>query len=253
MIRVREKIVVANWKMNGSLKHCREWAAGFAELPKPQQARTVVCAPFVYLTEIGRLMMPIGIEIGAEDVNENPSGAYTGEISAGMLADVGCRWCIVGHSERRQLFGETDNRVAMKALAAVKAGLRPIVCVGETLAERESGATERVILRQLTAVLAVLSPKDLGAIAYEPVWAIGTGKSATPNVAQTVHAAIRQRVAQVNAEAAQTLPILYGGSVKPESAASLFAQADIDGGLVGGAALDPVSFHAIVMAADAIR
>lgn len=170
-----------------------------------------------------------------------------------MLADFGIRFAIVGHSERRRLYGETDNRVAMKAVTLVKNGIRPVICVGETLEERERGETPAVILRQLNAVLAVLKPESIGAIAYEPVWAIGTGRSADPATAQTVHAGIRARLVQAAPGAGKLTPILYGGSVTPENAALLFAEADIDGALVGGASLNAQSFYSIGEALSAAR
>ena len=242
---MRERIIVANWKMNGTLESTRAWIDAYRSLPATDGCRAVLCAPFVYLTEIVDRLQGTALEAGAQDANENPSGAYTGEISAGMLADIGIRWCIVGHSERRRYYGDTDNRVAMKALALSRAGIKPIVCVGETLEERERGETQTVILRQLNAVLAVMPPASLGAIAYEPVWAIGTGHVADPETAQAVHASIRRRIEAIDAPCAATLPILYGGSVTPENAAGLFAMPDIDGALVGGASLKAVSFFAI--------
>ncbi len=242
---VRERIIIANWKMNGTLESARAWIEAYRTLPAAANCRAVLCAPFVYLPEIVERLRGTPLEVGAQDVNENPSGAYTGEISAGMLADIGVSWCIVGHSERRRYYGDTDNRVAMKALAAAKAGIRPIVCVGETLEERERGETQTVILRQLNAVLAVMTPASIGAVAYEPVWAIGTGHVADPETAQAVHASIRRRIELVDQARAMTLPILYGGSVTPDNAAGLFAMPDIDGALVGGASLKATSFFAI--------
>ncbi len=242
---MRERIIVANWKMNGTLESTRAWIDAYRSLPAADGCRAVLCAPFVYLPEIVDRLRGTALEVGAQDANENPSGAYTGEVSAGMLADIGIDWCIVGHSERRRYFGDTDNRVAMKALALAKAGIKPIVCVGETLEERERGETQTVILRQLNAVLAVMPPASLGAIAYEPVWAIGTGHVADPETAEAVHASIRRRIETIDAACAAQLPILYGGSVTPENAAGLFAMPDIDGALVGGASLKAVSFFAI--------
>lgn len=244
---MRDRIVIANWKMNGSREANARWADEFLSSPQPA-CRTVVCAPFVYLGELALRALGTHLEVGAEDVNENPAGAFTGEISAGMLHDIGMSCAIVGHSERRTLYGETDNRVAMKALALVKAGLKPVVCVGETLEERETGATPSVILRQLNAVLTIVRPEDLLAVAYEPVWAIGTGKTATPEIAQSVHALIRTRLVEVSPKGGASTPILYGGSVKPENAHELFTQPDIDGALVGGAALKASSFLAIANA-----
>ena len=242
---MRERIIDANWKMNGTLESTRAWIDAYRSLPAADGCRAVLCAPFVYLPEIVDRLRGTALEVGAQDANENPSGAYTGEVSAGMLADIGIDWCIVGHSERRRYFGDTDNRVAMKALALAKAGIKPIVCVGETLEERERGETQTVILRQLNAVLAVMPPASLGAIAYEPVWAIGTGHVADPETAEAVHASIRRRIETIDAACAAQLPILYGGSVTPENAAGLFAMPDIDGALVGGASLKAVSFFAI--------
>ena len=206
----------------------------------------------MYLAALGAAAAK-GIDIGAQDVSEREPGAFTGDVAATMLVDVGCRWVIVGHSERRQLHGESDAVVAAKAEAALKAGLRPIVCVGETLAEREAGQTRAVVARQLDAVLDRVGAAALarGALAYEPVWAIGTGRTATPAQAQEVHSELRARVAARDPETAAALRILYGGSVKPANAAELFAQADIDGGLIGGASLVADDFAAICAAASA--
>lgn len=244
---MRARIVIANWKMNGSRQDAARWMDEFLSSPPPA-CRTVLCAPAVYLAEIAARAAGSHLEVGAQNVNENPAGAFTGEISCGMLSDIGVTCAIVGHSERRSLFGESDNRVAMKALALVKAGMKPIVCVGETLADREKGETPAVILRQLNAVLAIVKPEELGAVAYEPVWAIGTGKTATPETAQAVHALIRERLIAVSPEGGRRTPILYGGSVKPENARALFQQPDIDGALVGGASLAAASFRAIASA-----
>ncbi|MDO5531729.1 triose-phosphate isomerase [Sutterella sp.] len=242
---MRDRIVIANWKMNGSREANRQWVKNFLAQPVKLACRTVVCAPFIHLPELVEACRGSSIEVGAEDVNENVSGAFTGEVSAAMLAEFGLSCAIVGHSERRRLYGETDNRVAMKAVALVRNGLKPIVCVGETLEERERGDTPAVILRQLNAVLSVIRPSDLGAVAYEPVWAIGTGRSADPETAQAVHACIRQRLVQANAAEGRLVPILYGGSVTPDNAAGLFRQPDIDGALVGGASLNASSFYRI--------
>jgi triosephosphate isomerase (TIM) len=246
----RRNLVAANWKMNGSRIANAEWLAAFAALRPSLACEVVVCAPAVYLGMLAAAV-PDGIAIGAQDVSERASGAYTGDVSAAMLADVGCRWVIVGHSERRQLHGESDAAVAAKAAAAVGAGLRPIVCVGETLAEREAGQTQQVVQRQLAAVLDRIGAPTLtgGALAYEPVWAIGTGRTATPNQAQEVHAWLRTQVAAQSADDAAALRIVYGGSVKASNAAELFAEPDIDGGLVGGASLAANEFAAICAAA----
>lgn len=250
---MRDKIVIANWKMNGSREANSLWVRNFLAQPQRLSCRTVVCAPFIYLPELTAACSGTSLEVGAEDVNENASGAFTGEVSAAMLADFGVSAAIVGHSERRRLYGETDNRVAMKAVALVKSGIRPVVCVGETLEERERGDTPAVILRQLNAVLSVVKPESLLAVAYEPVWAIGTGRSADPQTAQAVHEGIRARLAQTSLEAARRTPILYGGSVTPENASELFAEPDIDGALVGGASLKAQSFYAIGEALCASR
>jgi len=189
---------------------------------------------------------------GAQDVSEYQAGAFTGEVAAGMLVDFGCRYVLIGHSERRQLFGETDKRVAAKFRAAQAAGLTPVLCVGETLEEREAGCTMDVLFRQLDAVLAEVSAQDLSnaIVAYEPVWAIGTGRNATPELAQEVHASLRARIALTSTKVADSIQILYGGSVKAENATDLFAMPDIDGGLVGGASLNVAEFLRIVDAAE---
>lgn len=210
-----------------------------------------VCVPFPYLAQAQSVLAGSGVFWGAQNVSEHEEGAYTGEVSGRMLADFGCRYVAVGHSERRALYGETDDLVAAKFCAAHRAGVVPILCLGETLVEREAGRTVEVVCRQL---LAVMSRAGVGAlrqavVAYEPVWAIGTGKTATPEQAQAVHAVIRAQVAALDAEVGKGLRILYGGSVKPQNAAALFAQADIDGGLIGGASLVGDDFLAICRAA----
>lgn len=250
MMTSRTPLVAANWKMNGSLAANAAWLQAFAPRRAALACEVVVCAPSVYLAALAA-QAPAGIDAGAQDVSERAPGAFTGDVAAAMLADVGCRWVIVGHSERRQLHGETDETVAAKAAAAIGAGLRPIVCLGETLSEREAGATLAVVRRQLDAVLERIGAAALagGALAYEPVWAIGTGRTATPAQAQEVHAALRQRVAERQDDAAQALRIVYGGSVKAANARELFSQHDIDGGLVGGAALVAEEFAAICAAA----
>jgi triosephosphate isomerase len=246
----RIPLVAANWKMNGSRASGAAWLAAFAPRRAAFACDVVLCAPAVYLAALSGIAAS-GIDIGAQDVSERESGAFTGDVAAAMLADVGCRWVIVGHSERRQLHGEDDAIVAAKADAAWKAGLRPIVCVGESLTEREAGRTQDVVLRQLDAVLARAGAAALagGALAYEPVWAIGTGRTATPAQAQEVHAVLRERVTARDRTAAAALRILYGGSVKPTNAAELFGQTDIDGGLIGGASLVADDFAAICAAA----
>lgn len=245
----RRPLVAANWKMNGSREANARWLSEF--LSAPPACEAVVCAPFVYVGELARALAGATAQAGAQDLSERESGAYTGDTSAAMLLDVGARWVIVGHSERRALHGESDELVAAKAARALASGLRPIVCVGETLEEREAGRTEEVVSRQLRAVLAACPAAQLvgGAIAYEPVWAIGTGRTATPAQAQQVHAAIRAQLHAADAAAAAATRILYGGSVKPGNAVELFGQDDIDGGLIGGAALVAQDFLAICAAA----
>ena len=212
----------------------------------------VLCPPAPYLEVVGASVAGSGVALGAQDCSEHQPGAYTGEVAADMLADCGCAYVIIGHSERRLMFGDTDARVVAKLKAACGQGLTPIFCVGETLAERRADTTEAVIARQLDALLALPEAAGLLArmvIAYEPVWAIGTGESATPAEAQAVHAAIRTRLAGTDAGLAARTRILYGGSVKPDNAAELFAMPDIDGGLIGGAALVAASFIAVCRAA----
>jgi triosephosphate isomerase len=247
----RRKFVAGNWKMNGSFAANGELLAGLsAQLAGFDAADVAVCAPALYLAQVAELLKGSKIASGAQNASEYASGAYTGEISCAMLKEFGVRYVIVGHSERRALFGESNAQVAAKFAAVQAAGLIPILCVGETLAEREAGATESVVAGQLDAVLA-LGAERLGAgvVAYEPVWAIGTGKTASTEQAQAVHAFIRARVAASNAAVAAKLQILYGGSVKAANAQALFACADIDGGLVGGASLQVQEFAAICKAA----
>lgn len=214
--------------------------------------QVVICPPFVYLADCAALLKGSAIALGAQNLYHAPSGAYTGEISAAMLMDFQCRYVIVGHSERRALFGERDDDVAHKVIAAVKAGLTPILCVGEQLDERETGRTEAVVARQLDAVLhsaGGMAALAHAVIAYEPVWAIGTGMTASPQQAQEVHAFIRQRIAEHDADLADKIQLLYGGSVKATNAAELFSMPDIDGGLIGGASLQASEFLAICRAA----
>ena len=249
---MRTPLVAGNWKLNGSRAVNAELLQGvlrgLSDLAGPE---IMVCPPYVYLSDAVSQAADTALLIGAQDVSEQQAGAYTGEVSAGMLRDVGCTHVIVGHSERRSLFGDSDERVAAKHRAARQAGLTPILCVGETLAERESGTTFEVVTRQLRAVLDADGPQALedGIVAYEPVWAIGTGRTASPEQAQAVHAAIRQLVADVSARIAAELRILYGGSVKSGNAPELFSMDDIDGGLIGGASLDAAEFLAICAAA----
>lgn len=241
---MRGKLVVGNWKMNGGLASNTALlvglVAGWKSRPDRQMA---VCVPFPYLAQARDVLADSPVAWGAQDVSQHAAGAYTGEVSAGMIAEFGCRYVLAGHSERRQLYGETDAIVAAKAKAALTTGLTPIVCVGETLAERDAGQWQAVVARQFDAVAGVLGADvALVVLAYEPVWAIGTGRTASPEQAQEVHAFLRARLANAGAGAVQ---VLYGGSVKAANAGALFAQADVDGGLVGGASLDAAEFIAI--------
>ncbi len=247
---MRQSLVVGNWKMNGSRAANTVLLAGI-EAGCADAGALAVCVPFPYLADVAAALAGSPVAWGAQDVSVHAAGAYTGEVSAPMLAEFACRYVLVGHSERRQLHGETDAVVARKAVAALAAGITPIACVGETLAERDAGATEGVVARQLDAVIAALGPGLMQAVvAYEPVWAIGTGRTASPAEAQAVHAALRARLA---AAGAAEVPLLYGGSVKAANAAGLFAQPDVDGALVGGASLDAQEFLAIGRAARAAR
>ena len=246
---MRKKLVAGNWKMHGSLA---ENAALLAAL-KPALAgiEAVVCVPFPYLAQAQSELAGSSIAWGAQNLSEHSKGAYTGEVSASMLRDFGCQYVIVGHSERRSLYGESDRQVAAKFIAAQAGGLVPILCVGESLEERESGVTEQVVARQLDAVISAAGIGSLAnaIVAYEPVWAIGTGKTASPQQAQAVHAFIRGKIAGLDAAIADGLVIQYGGSVKAANAAELLAQSDIDGGLIGGASLVADEFAAICRAA----
>ena len=251
---MRRPIVAGNWKMHGTRSEnarlIEELISGY---PAQPTAECIVCPPFVYLQDVGRLLRDAAIVLGAQDVCADAQGAFTGEVSAGMLKDVGCQYVIVGHSERRLLYRETDQLIARKFAAAHAKALVPIFCVGEQLAERETGRTQEVVARQLDAVLELCGAEPLRAavIAYEPVWAIGTGRNATPEQAQEVHAFIRARIAARDATIAGAARILYGGSVKASNAAVLFAMPDVDGGLIGGASLQADEFLAILAAAGA--
>ena len=241
---MRGKLVVGNWKMNGGLAVNARLLDGLVTGWQPPSGREIaVCVPFPYLGQAQAALSGSVVAWGAQDVSAHAAGAYTGEVAAGMLVEFGSRYVLAGHSERRQWHGEADAVVAAKARAALTAGITPIVCIGETLAEREAGATDAVVLRQLGAVTGALGGDAARIVlAYEPVWAIGTGKTASPAQAQQVHAVLRRALGK--ASAAEVL-ILYGGSVKAANAGALFAMADIDGGLVGGAALDADEFLAI--------
>jgi len=234
MARIR--LVAGNWKMHGSRSANRALVDAILKR-LPRGAECAICPPFPYLAEVAEQLRGTSVALGAQNVSEHAQGAHTGEVSAGMLKELGCRYVIVGHSERRQIYGETDAQVAAKFAAARQAGLTPILCVGETLAEREAGKTEDVVARQLGAVQFA----D-GVLAYEPVWAIGTGRNATPEQAQAVHAFLRRRLRE-------DATILYGGSVKAQNAAAIFAMPDVDGGLIGGASLVAEDFLAILQAA----
>ncbi len=248
---MRPKLVVGNWKMNGSRAANASLLAGIVAGLDNAQATCAVCVPAPYLQQCVDTLTGSPLAWGAQDVSQHVSGAYTGEVAASMLVDFGCQYTIVGHSERRAYHGETNEVVAQKALAALNAGITPIVCVGETLAQREAGQTNVVVAEQLSAVLEVLDADSVARIvvAYEPVWAIGTGKTATPEMAQEVHAQLRAQLRECNSEAAECVAILYGGSMKPDNAVELMAQEDIDGGLIGGAALKAADFLAIIGAA----
>jgi triosephosphate isomerase len=244
---MRGKLVVGNWKMNGGLPaNAALLAQIVAGWQAPAGRQLAVCVPYPYLPQAKAMLAASPVAWGAQDVSEHDSGAYTGEVSARMLAEFGCRYAIVGHSERRQHYGDTDAVVAAKARAALAAGLTPIACVGETLAERDTGQTVPVVSRQLEALLEVVrSDASRLVVAYEPVWAIGTGRTASPAEAQAVHAMLRARLA---GSGAANVPLLYGGSVKADNARALFAMADIDGGLIGGASLKAAEFLAIARA-----
>jgi triosephosphate isomerase len=250
---MRKPLVAGNWKMNGTRAGAEALIKAIKSgLGVTVTAQVAVCPSYVYLAEVKSLLQGSSVALGAQNVSQRNNGAFTGEVSAAMLLDVGCEYVILGHSERRALYGEDDLVVAEKVIAASKAGLKPIFCVGELLAERESGKTEVVVARQLDAVLNSvegLAALQKAVIAYEPVWAIGTGKTASPAQAQEVHEFIRQRIAVKDAALAARIQLLYGGSVKGNNAEELFAQTDIDGGLIGGASLDAAEFLAICRAA----
>lgn len=247
----RQKLVAGNWKMHGNLAANLSLMNAVRAGAQGMKAQIAVCVPYPYLAQAQATLGGSNVAWGAQDVSEHAQGAYTGEVSAAMLNDFGCRYAIVGHSERRSYYGDTDAVVAAKYEAALKAGLIPILCVGETLEERESNVTDQVVARQLDAVTGRCGVASLAkaVIAYEPVWAIGTGKTATPQQAQDVHAAIRARVAKADAGVAAGVQILYGGSMKPGNAKELLSMPDIDGGLIGGAALVAEDFLAICSAA----
>ncbi len=244
----RKKLIVGNWKMHGSHSANAELLAGIVAA-RPFTCDVAVCVPFPYLGETAVALTAHDIRWGAQDCSAHEQGAFTGEVSAAMLAEFGCRYALVGHSERRALHAESDQLVADKAKAALARGVTPIVCVGESLAQREAGETEAVVKRQLSAAIHTLAHcAGEMVVAYEPVWAIGTGLTATPEQAQAVHALLRAQLRAATSRASD-MKILYGGSVKPDNAATLFAQPDIDGGLIGGASLKVADFVAICRAA----
>ena len=250
---MRQRLAVGNWKMHGNLPENRALLDKVAEAAGALN-RTIaaVCVPFPYLAQAQSALAGSKAAWGGQNVSQHPKGAFTGEVSAGMLREFGCRYALVGHSERRQLFGEDDATVALKAKAVLAEGMVPIICVGETLAERERGVTEEVVGRQLGVVADLIGAEGLKAsvLAYEPVWAIGTGKTASPDQAQAVHAYLRGALEARDKSVAASMPILYGGSVKAANAAELFGMRDVDGGLIGGAALVASEFIAICQAAD---
>jgi len=251
---VRKKLVIGNWKMNGNrATNARLLADVISKVTDANGIDISVCAPFPYLGTIGQHLFGSQIVLGAQDLSEHEGGAFTGEVSGAMLNEFGCQFVLVGHSERRSLFGDTNERVAAKFEAALKAGLEPVLCVGETLAQRNAGQTNAVVFEQLQSVVDRVGISGLhdGVIAYEPVWAIGTGETATPAQAQEVHLALRDYIRAIDAQTADVLQILYGGSVKADNALSLFSEPDIDGGLIGGASLDADSFAAICQCAKA--
>ena len=249
---MRRPIVAGNWKMNLDAAGAVALAKGVREeLAGVSDVEIGVCAPFPYLDAVSRALEGSAVFVGAQNVHWEEKGAFTGEVSGAMLCDVGCTYAIVGHSERRQCFGETDETVNKRLKGALAAGLRVIVCVGETLEQREADAWRDVVQRQMRGALEGIEPRQLGdvVIAYEPVWAIGTGRNATPEQAEEVHVYIRGVLAgQYDASAAEAMRIQYGGSMKPENAGDLLGQANIDGGLIGGASLDAQSFAAVVRA-----
>jgi triosephosphate isomerase (TIM) len=247
---MRKPLIAGNWKMHGSSAFVAEYAAALALPSVP--AQVVLLPPAPYLRELAAAVTPGTVELGVQNVHDQPSGAYTGELSADMARDLGATWTLIGHSERRAFCGETDEIIAAKLLAAQRAGLAVVLCVGETLAERDAGSAEAVVQRQIQTVVDVAGAAALHAvtIAYEPVWAIGTGRTATPEQAQRMHATVREHLAaSCGGDVAAQMRILYGGSVKPDNAGILLAEKDIDGALVGGASLDAASFADIVAAA----
>lgn len=245
---MRRTLIAGNWKMNGSLESITELMKGIKSgLAEVSNADLAVCPPAIYLLRVSGLIDQDNIALGAQNICDHASGAFTGEIAPSMLKEAGCQYAIIGHSERRSLYGESDELVAKRFAMAVESGITPILCIGETLEERESGVTEDIVSRQLDAVIDTQGIEALGksVIAYEPVWAIGTGKTATPQQAQDVHAYIRNKLSALSADVAEKVQILYGGSMNASNAQELLSQPDIDGGLIGGAALKAADFLAI--------
>ena len=249
---MRTPVVAGNWKMNGSKSTVTALLQGLKQGLNPGRASVVVCAPFPFLGLVADELSGSAIQWGAQNASQYPAGAYTGEVSVGMLQEFGCSHVILGHSERSALFSEQNEQIAAKFMAVIDAGLTPILCVGETLEQREAGTTAQVVEEQLMAVVdaAGVIAFSKAILAYEPVWAIGTGRTASPQQAQEVHETLRKRLAAEDGAVADKLPILYGGSVKAANAAELFACPDIDGGLIGGASLDAEAFLAICHAAE---
>ena len=244
---MRQVLVVGNWKLNGSKESIKELLSGIVEGMPEAKTAVAVCVPYIYIPLVQKILEGTEISYGSESISEYDSGAFTGEISGSMLNDFSCRYTIVGHSERRTLFGEKDTDTANKFAAARKHALTPILCVGELLEEREAGTTEEIVSRQLDAIIDLEGVASLAnaVIAYEPVWAIGTGMTASPQQAQDVHAFIREKIAKLDENVAEKVQILYGGSVNGRNADELFAMPDIDGGLIGGASLKAGDFLAI--------
>jgi triosephosphate isomerase len=250
MSQTRRTLIAGNWKMNGGLTANANLLTGLLSAPNATENEVLVCVPAPYLSQSEMVLKDSRISLGAQDVSAHHAGAYTGEVSSAMLSDFNCKYVIVGHSERRAYHHESSELVAQKALQALRSSIIPIVCVGETLEQREAGRTNEIVVGQLHAVMDVLDEGALARIvvAYEPVWAIGTGKTATPEMAQEVHAILRKTLAERGEFVASKVRILYGGSMKPDNARELLAMPDIDGGLIGGASLKAGDFLAIVNA-----
>ncbi|MDF2690736.1 MAG: triosephosphate isomerase [Gammaproteobacteria bacterium] len=251
---MRKKLIMGNWKMNGSYALEKGLIPEIIRKAQGLKAELVICPPFPYLASVKAVLEATAIHMGAQDLSSHDNGAYTGEVSASMLADIGCTYVIIGHSERRQYHSETDELIAKKFVQARKAGLIPVLCVGETKQQRENGETEQVVARQLSAVLSECSEQDLlqSVIAYEPVWAIGTGLAASPEQVQSVHAFLRAELAKCSENIAKKLRILYGGSVKSANANELLNLPDVDGALVGGASLLADEFVKIAAAPSSV-